>query len=90
MTNAPKCATDKRFRSACREKLVELGQARGLAVKAELQDENAVLVFPRLGRDPVNRKELLELQWYHVDRYLTFTRLTNQQVEDLLDELIKT
>jgi len=87
MTNTPKCATDKRFRSACRGKLVELGQARGLAVKAELEDENAVLVFPRLGQDPVNRKQLLELHWYHVDRYLTFTRMSDKEVEDFLDEL---
>lgn len=89
MSNIPKCATDKRFRSACGEKLVELGQARGLAVKAELEDENAVLVFPRFGQDPINRKQLLELHWYHVDKHLTFTKMPYKEVEDFLDELAK-
>lgn len=83
----PRCVTDKRFRQACRDKLVELGQAPGLVVKASLEDENAVLVFPRLGHAPRSRKNLLALHWYEVDADLTFTRMSTSEIEEFLDGL---
>lgn len=88
MSDAPKCATDKRFRSACREKLVELSQTSpGLAVKATLKSENAVLLFPCFGRDPRNFEELVAFDWFMVDENLKFIAMSKEDVRCFLHAL---